>query len=304
MLFFRPGQHIVMQFVLVITALSLALTLAVEVVVLDGDVARANTIFKFYMQVWLMFSVAAGAGAAWLLEASRRWRGGLFYAWYGLGSMLFIAAALFPVMATIGKAGYRLSPDVGLTLDGSQFMAATTDYFEGNVSSTIDMSLDYAAIEWLQDNVDGSPVIIEGRSPQEEYYWGGRIAIHTGLPTVQGWNFHQRQQRTLPQLADLVFQRVYNVNYFYATNDPMEAWRILEHYNVEYVVAAGLERARDEATVNNEGRVHPAYNIAKLDLMAADGWLEPMLTVDGQTLVYKVLREKGPSAAVARAEGK
>ena len=68
-----------MQFVLVITALALALTLAVEVVVLDGDVGRANTIFKYYMQVWLFFSVAAGAGVAWLLEASRRWRPGIFY---------------------------------------------------------------------------------------------------------------------------------------------------------------------------------------------------------------------------------
>src|SRR5690606_7806236 len=134
-LFFRPGQHPAMQFVLVLAGLGLALTLAVDVVVLEGDNGRANTIFKFYMQVWLMFSVAAGAGVAWLLEASRSWRGGLFYLWYGLGSLLFIAAALFPVMATIGKAGYRLAGDeVGITLDGSLFMRETHDYWEGNLA--------------------------------------------------------------------------------------------------------------------------------------------------------------------------
>lgn len=284
-LFFRPGQHVAMQFVLVLVGLGLALTLAVEVVVLEGDVGRANTIFKFYMQVWLMFSVAAGAGIAWLLEASRRWRAGLFMVWYALGALLFIAAALFPVMATIGKAGYRLAGDeVGLTLDGSLFMRETHDYWEGEMPATIDMALDYAAINWLQDNVQGSPVIIEGRSPQEEYYWGGRISIHTGLPSVQGWNFHQRQQRTLPQLGDLVYQRVYNINYFYSTPDPLAAWRILEHYDVEYIIVAGLERARYGQT----------NALDKFDLMVADGWLEPELIVNGQTLIYRVLEENGP----------
>lgn len=295
LLFFRPGQHSVMQFVLVIIGLGLALTLAVEIVVLEGDSGRQNTIFKFYIQVWLLFSVAAGAGVAWLLEASRRWRGGLFTLWYGLGSLLFIAAALFPVMATVGKAGYRLAGDeVGITLDGSLFMRETHDYWEGVIAEPIDMALDYAAINWLQDNVQGSPVIIEGRSPQEEYYWGGRISIHTGLPSVQGWNYHQRQQRTLTHLGDLVWQRVYNVNYFYNTPDPMEAWRILDHYDVEYIVAAGLERARSGPIMDSDGRVHAAYNVAKFDLMVADGWLKPELTVDGKTLIYRVLEENGP----------
>lgn len=287
-LFFRSGQGIVMQFVLVIAALALALTLAVEIVVLDGDIGRQNTVFKFYIQVWLLFSVAAGAGVAWLLEASRRWRPSLFYLWYGVGSILFIVAALFPVMSTIGKSGFRLSREVGPTLDGALFMKATTDYFEGGVESLIDMSLDYRAITWLQDNVEGSPVIIEGRSPQEEYYWGGRISIHTGLPSVQGWNFHQRQQRTLKDLGELVWQRVYNINYFYTTPSPSAAWRIIEYFDIEYIVVAGLERAN----YGLDG------GLAKFDQMVSDGWLEPALVFDGMTLVYRVLQENGPGLSV------
>ena len=38
--------------------LGLALTLAVEVVVLRGDVDRMNTVFKFYLEAWTMFSIA------------------------------------------------------------------------------------------------------------------------------------------------------------------------------------------------------------------------------------------------------
>jgi uncharacterized membrane protein len=168
-------------------------------------------------------------------------------------------------------------------------MAAKTDYYEGSVPELVDMSLDYAAITWLQDNVQGSPVIIEGRSPQEEYYWGGRIAIHTGLPSVLGWNFHQRQQRTLPQLGELVWQRVANINFVYSTTDALAAWRILRHFEVEYVIAAGLERA----VYGQSG------GLDKFDAMVSDGWLEPALTVEGKTLVYRVLEENGPRVSVA-----
>lgn len=288
-LFFRPGQSVALQFVLVIAALALALTLAVEVIVLDGDIGRQNTVFKFYIQVWLLFSVAAGAGAAWLIQSAAHWRRAIFMPWAAVGSLLLIAAALFPFLATWGKSHYRLAPEVGVTLDGAQFMATKTDYFEGSVPELIDMSLDYAAITWLQDNVAGSPVIIEGRSPQEEYYWGGRIAIHTGLPSVLGWNFHQRQQRTLPQLGELVWQRVANINFVYNTTDALAAWRILRHFDVEYVIVAGLERA-----VYGQGG-----GLAKFDAMVSDGWLEPALTVEGETLVYRVLQENGPRVSVA-----
>jgi len=82
--------------------------------------------------------VACGAAVAWLIQSSERWRSRLAIPWFSVGGVLLVSAALFPIMATIGKSGYRLSPEVGATLDGSKFMDATTSYFEGGY--LIDMS--------------------------------------------------------------------------------------------------------------------------------------------------------------------
>ena len=63
-------------------------------------------------------------------------------------------------------------------------------HFDGQM---MDLSEDYRAIRWMQDNVQGSPVIVEANCT--EYRWCTRFTIYTGLPGVVGWNWHQRQQR-------------------------------------------------------------------------------------------------------------
>ena len=74
------------------------------------------------------------------------------------------------------------------------------------------MSQDYRAIQWMQRNVQGSPVIVEANTP--EYRWGTRFTIYTGLPGVVGWNWHQRQQRAVTP-DTWVFDRVDAIGAFY-----------------------------------------------------------------------------------------
>jgi YYY domain-containing protein len=281
-LFFRAGQSRMMQFVFALAGLALGLTLAVEYIVLDGDIGRQNTVFKFYIQVWLLFGVAGGAAFAWLVSGLPRWSLGPRFVWTLVLGVLVFFAALYPFLATPGKSVFRMAPDMPLTLDGMDYMQYSTQY-EGSPSviatsaeiAPFSLQDDYNVIRWLQENVEGSPVIMEGRS-EREYLWGSRFSVYTGLPSVVGWNWHQRQQRTFDPLPRLVEQRVANVNAFYITLDIPTAWDILKFYNVEYVIVSGLERA-----------YYPQENLDKLDAMVEMGLLD-VAYEEGRAIIYRV----------------
>jgi uncharacterized membrane protein len=252
--------------------LAVGLTLGVEFIVLAGDIGRQNTVFKFYIQAWLLFSVVGGVAFAWLFEGSIRWRPRWRNSWYVVIGGLFAVAALYPITAIGGRAQDRMAPDLGLTLDGMAYMQQAT-YLENGTQ--LDLSDDYEMIRWLQENVEGAPHIIEAQS-WREYLWGGRVAINTGLPSVLGWRFHQTQQRTFENMGTLINQRRANINGFYTTNDINEAWKIIQFYDVGYVIVGGLERA-----------YYPAEGLAKFDRMVERGMLDRVFTYDTST-VYQV----------------
>ncbi len=280
-LFFRAGQSREMQVVLTLAGLALALTVGVEFVVLDGDIGRQNTVFKFYIQAWMLFAAAGGAAFAWLLRAADAWSGWLRGVWLAAAALLVAVAALYPVMASRGKALDRMSADVPFTLDGMAWMQYTR-HAENGV--WLELSDDYAMIRWLQDNVQGTPVIIEAQSARE-YLWGGRVAINTGLPSVLGWRFHQTQQRTLDPLPSLINQRRANINGFYSTASADAAWRMIRFYGIEYVIVGGLERA-----------YYPEAGLAKFDEMARAGLLERVYE-QGEAVVYRVNMRAEPAQA-------
>ena len=94
------------------------------------------------------------------------------------------------------------------------------------------------AIRWLQDNVEGSPVVLEAHL--EFYRWGARFASYTGLPTVLGWPWHQTQQRMA--YSSTVEERARDVREMYETTDVGRALELLRQYRVRYVVVGDLER--------------------------------------------------------------
>jgi YYY domain-containing protein len=244
----RPGLSSERRVALLLISCALALTLFVEIFVLDGDIGRMNTVFKFYMQVWVMLSVVGGAAFAWAWPAvSQRWGQTGRRVWQVSLGILVAAALLYPILATRAKWQVRMSEEAPTTLDGMVFMK-TTEY--GDTSwdgrpTTISLEYDYDALRWMQQNIEGSPVIAEGYSHNQPGFSTyrtitSRVAMYTGLPAIVGWDWHQRQQRAVVP-GTLVSERVADVNLLYSTADVNQAMAILDKYGVKYVYAGQLE---------------------------------------------------------------
>ncbi len=270
-LIFRPGQSDAKRAVLFMTGTALALTLAVELIVLKGDLGRMNTVFKFYMQAWTLFSLSAAAALIWLLPAINRWRSNWSNAWQVGAVTLIGCAALFPLLAGQAKIEDRMATNAPHTLDGMAYMQYS-QYSEQNVD--MDLSQDYRAIQWMQDNIKGSPVIVEANT--SEYRWGTRFTIYTGLPGVVGWSWHQRQQRALTP-SEWVTDRIDQIGVFYSTSSESVAVDFLRQFNVKYIVVGQLEWA-----------IYPADGLAKFDQWNGKYWKE--VYREGQTVIYEVLQ--------------
>ncbi|MCX6996063.1 MAG: DUF2298 domain-containing protein, partial [Kiritimatiellaeota bacterium] len=250
-------------FFLLLIALSVTLIIAVDLLVFTFDVGRMNTVFKFYFQVWLLLSVAAAAALPVLLapEVPRqakagappdpsgetpsaaasavgrircaRWVNGLALL---MTVLLWSAALRYAIRAVPARWRDRFDPQRGWGLNGATFMA-TARHTE--LGQDFGLRADAAAIRWLQDHVRGSPVVLEGCLPQ--YRWGGRLSIHTGLPTVLGWPWHVLQQRGgLP--GETVTQRQQDILRMYAEPDAAATRELFKKYAVRYVCCGPLEK--------------------------------------------------------------
>jgi len=242
LLFFRRRPEPLQQFVLAMFAIGLVLTLAVEIIVLKGDISRMNTVFKFYLQVWVLWGIASAVAAYRIFgsadghRVTRSTPPAPRSTLFPLFILLFAATLLYPVFATRAKINDRFDKNVGPTLDGMAYMDYAV-YHDQN--QPIPLRWDYEAIRWIQDNIPGSPTIVEANTPL--YRWGSRVSIYTGLPDVIGWDWHQKQQRAAIK-ADVVDRRVRDVKAFYTTNDPAQAAQFLRRYGVKYIYLGQLER--------------------------------------------------------------
>jgi uncharacterized membrane protein len=273
-LLLRPRMPDTKRFVLFLIGTALLITIVVELVVVSGDIGRQNTIFKFYLQAWLLLAVSAGAAFAWTLPAFLTWRPGWRVFWQTAMILLISGAALFTVSGTAGKMRDRWIIEAPRTLDSMTFMnyAHYDDYGE-----RLDLSEDYRAIRWMQDHVQGSPVIVEA-SNCIEYHWCTRFTVYTGLPGVIGWNWHQRQQRVFT--STWVEDRIISVGNFYNTVDVDDARAFLKAYNVRYIIVGQLERA--------------AYKRAGLaKFKTFDGKYWRAVYEDGSTVIYEVIQSQG-----------
>jgi YYY domain-containing protein len=232
-------------------ALAFGVAVGVDIVTLNGDIDRMNTVFKFSLQAWQLFALASGY-AAWYagsaLWEARGWRPSprpgraiMAVATTGVLAVLLFGASLFVVSGTAARQDARFR-DTGPTLNGFAFLpgAVFVESTDGNpaLDTPIVLEDDKPLIDWLRNTVEGSPVIVEAVGPL--YHWTGRISEYTGLPAVIGWDWHQIQQRT--DYAGEVQKRRFDTQQFYRVPDAQFARDYLSKYNVRYVVVGTEER--------------------------------------------------------------
>ncbi|RME99865.1 MAG: hypothetical protein D6768_14140, partial [Chloroflexi bacterium] len=214
----------------------LLILLGVEFVYLNdflggGDYYRMNTLFKFFIQVWVLFGLAAAVALPQLWDVAWRWPLFQQLLWRGAVVILLLASMVYPVFGTRTRVedrfpGAENRPPLG-TLDGLAYM--TRGVFEWPAGNPIELKYDYDAIRWLQQNVSGTPVIAEAKIGY--YREGGmRVAAYTGLPSILG-GLHQNEQRFAAQVGE----RDFVVNEFWATPDPARTLQLMDQLGIEYV---------------------------------------------------------------------
>ena len=282
-LLFRPGISDLKRLVLFMTGTGLLLTMMVELIAVTGDIGRFNTVFKFGVQSWVLLGISAAAALCWLLVELGKWLPGWRTLWQGVAILLVAGAALVLVVGGADKIRDRMAAAAPHTLDSMTYMAYAR-YSEYGVD--MDLSQDYRAIQWMQANVPGSPVIVEAAPAGVQYAWLGRFSIYTGLPDVVGWEWHEEQQRVLDTAT--VVARGKEEDAFYTTTDLSSVQSFISKYNVRYIIVGQLERAKyAPGAPGGPSPVGAPDGLLKFEVENNILW--KTVYRDAQTVIYEVI---------------
>ncbi len=265
------------QFAVLLTTLGFGILAGTQLVYLKdflqgGEYYRMNTLFKFFMQVWVVWAIAAAIGVP------RVWRG-LFArpvmtadgavtrqrttgqrllaaTWRGAFVVLLAASLVYPILGTPARVDQRFmgwQPPIG-TLNGLDYMQEGAFAWPDG-SNVIELRYDHAALLWLLENVRGNAVIAE--SSQVDYYraMGTRIASQSGLSGLTG--MHEAEQRYGGDVA----YRSERHREFWDSLDPARTRTLIDDLQIDLIYYGQLERY-----------LHPQA-VEKFEQLVADGQL-------------------------------
>jgi uncharacterized membrane protein len=98
---------------------------------------------------------------------------------------------------------------------------------------------DMAAIEWLQANVTGAPVVLEAAGGSYSQF--NRVSMATGLPTLLGWDGHEMQWRGR-RYGEIVAGRPEAIDTVYRSARGQDLVDLMRRWGIEYLYVGGLER--------------------------------------------------------------
>ncbi len=248
---YTPSRY---RYPVALAAFAFAITSGVDMVhVWD----RMNTVFKFYLEAWFLFSIASAVVLADLFSGRLARRVPRFV--WQLGTVALLGLGLFTtVTGVIAVINTKRVPTPRPTLNGMAYLQQRSPE-------------ELAAFDWINRNVQGIPVLLEAQGPSYQEF--SRVTMNTGLPIVLGWEYHlqQRAQST----ADINRRKV-DVQTIYTSPDKSKVEALLRRYHVALVFVGALER-RTYAGANLENfrqwtdLVTPVYENRGVTIFAVNG---------------------------------
>ena len=132
--------------------------------------------------------------------------------WLGVVGIILLAGLAYPLLAT----RTRLETRFAICRNARRLAYLETEPTIPKTRTTGTRDHVAHGDDLPSDRVDprqrraAPPTVRVGGGP---YDWNARIAIHTGLPTVIGWDWHQKQQRWAFQ--SMIDERVADVQSFF-----------------------------------------------------------------------------------------
>jgi YYY domain-containing protein len=228
-------------FIIILGLCAAGLVLLPEIIyiqdIYSGEYKRANTMFKLTYQAFILFGVCIGYILLRLMVYGKSWRR-IRYSVVGI--ILFAMTVCYAQNAVNAWYGNIFKPSGYKGLDATAFM-------------NTEMPDDMKAINWLNENVPGMPVVLEANGNSYTDYQ--RVSVMTGLPTVLGWRTHEWLWKSD---EDKVKFRESIVESIYCSTDEGEVRKLLKEYNVSYIYVGKLER--DKFTSINEELIQKLGN--------------------------------------------
>ena len=179
--------------------------------------SRMNTIFKFYFQAWILWSIAGAFALIVIWDSLKGWKNIVFRA----ASILIIGiSCAYPFFTYYQRI--RNTDKTTWTLDG-------TAYFSRSYTG------DAAAIDVLGTLPYG--VVAEAVGGSYTNY--ARIATNSGYPAVLGWPGHEIQWRGG---YEEMGSRQSDMQTLYETSEWFIAEEIIQQYGIAYIIVGNLER--------------------------------------------------------------
>ncbi|MDO4490487.1 MAG: DUF2298 domain-containing protein [Lachnospiraceae bacterium] len=231
----KTQLHFTDVFFVMLSICGLGLVLIPELVyvrdIYEGGFARSNTMFKLTYQAFVMLGLMMSYSFFRILALKER-------------KCLQAVTALCSVIIflTMGYCGYAVTSWFGNVLDRSGYQGLDAAAFLEE-----EYPEDAAAIRYLENTVQGQPVVLE--APGDSYSRYCRVSSVTGLPTVEGWYVHEWLWRDDPE--DLNEKRE-DIRQIYTGVNPSAVQQLLEQYDVSYVFIGSCEREEYGEALNEE----------------------------------------------------